>query len=262
MVSWQLHRLLGDDICCFHSTEIDRLIDQANGHDSSRYNVSEFERIFRVVKSKYGNKGICYLILHHYLDRLVDILVSKLTDYYELYALGYRELNEAYEKMREEVYTRLYYDPKNILSLLVTDLQTLLNTLHSTYSGRSRRRQRNRYKELLEKAYREIHNNNVLYETRSTVNFILNALHQSVDCILYTVLLDETFRSSPLDRMGNVLQVKIARYIYRGFTELAEKLLSEDRIYRFLSYMLDRAREGCQESQNATVIHENCEFFD
>ena len=39
MVTWNAHRILGDLLCSFHSSEIDRLIDFDKSHDPSRYNV-------------------------------------------------------------------------------------------------------------------------------------------------------------------------------------------------------------------------------
>ena len=253
-----MHRLLGNSICSFYSTEIDSLIDQASRHDSSRYDVSELERIIRVIRSRYGNKGVCYFILHHYLDRLVDILVSILSRYYESYALENAELSEVYRKLREEVYVRLYHDPKNILSLLVSDLQKLLSTLYLVYT--SRNRSQNRYfEELLRKAYKEISKSKELQEIKDTVKFVLDTLYEALDCVLYSVLLDETFRSSTLNRVGNTLQVKIARYTHRGSTELAGNLLNKEKISMFLSHVLNEAYKKCQklrEKGNSSSSHQ------
>ncbi len=128
MVSWWLHSRLGDAICSFHSREIDTLIDSVRNHDISRYDVKELLNTVRIVKARYGDRGLCYFVFHHYLDRLVDILVSVLSNHYERYALGHEALN--YDTIRKEIAARLYNDPKNVLSLLVSNLNNVRVVLY------------------------------------------------------------------------------------------------------------------------------------
>jgi len=114
--NWALHRLWGERICSYYSGGIDSLVDKDFGHDSSRYDVETLEKAVDIVASKHGYRGLCYLALHHYLDRLVDLLVSTLSDYTFIGA----PRPEAYRDIRYEVYDRLLHDPKNLLSALVS----------------------------------------------------------------------------------------------------------------------------------------------
>ena len=60
MVSWNAHRILGDLLCSFHSSEIDRLIDFDKSHDPSRYNVDALEEVDIYVRSRFGDRSIVF----------------------------------------------------------------------------------------------------------------------------------------------------------------------------------------------------------
>jgi len=242
VVSWRLHSLLGDAICSFHSSEVDKLIDSMGSHDASRYSVAELREAIRIIKSRYGDKGLCYFVLHHYLDRFVDLLVSVLSEYYESYAFGRIELGHVYEEVRNSVYARLSIDPKNVLSLLVNDLEKVLMALYLLYGRDSRKR----FENTLRNAYRDIQRHRELQELRSTVELVLGALSSPIDCIIYAVLRDETFKSSTLNKIGNAIRVKIAREMYKGHTYTYRRLLDKDKIITFITTVLEKAYKNCQ----------------
>jgi len=88
--SWALHREVGKIICAIDDLSddvlrsIDSLIDSAPTHDAGRYDADTFELQIREV-IRYGHSGICYYLLHHMLDILIDKLVSVIVDIYKDY---------------------------------------------------------------------------------------------------------------------------------------------------------------------------------
>jgi len=110
MVSWRSHQVLGREVCGFVSRDIDALIDHSSRHDSSRYDVEELLRLVLEVRKRFGDKGLCYAFLHHFLDRATDIVVSTASSY-EMF----RDSNNVCEVFAETVYRRLVNDFKNIL---------------------------------------------------------------------------------------------------------------------------------------------------
>lgn len=261
MVSWRAHRVLGELICSFHSNEIDRLIDSHKHHDSSRYNVDVLEEDVAYVKLKYGDKGLSYFVLHHYLDRLVDILTSLISEYYESYALGFtkKNLKEIYQEIRSEAFERLQLDPKNILTLLVYDLDVVLSALHILYSGRRKRRERRRYKEILSKAYSRISTSGNLQYLRDIVIKVLDGIRDNFDYVLCVVLLDEGFKSrGTLSKIINALSIKVAKYRYYAsvhsptYKGVAERLLDEEKLSSFIKYIVKEACSGRQDRLHTT----------
>jgi len=72
--SHSVHEIVGRLICGFSDRAIDRIIDNNYKHDLSRISCRELFSLASFVLEAYGEKGICYLVLHHYLDKLVSIL--------------------------------------------------------------------------------------------------------------------------------------------------------------------------------------------
>jgi hypothetical protein len=72
--SHRVHEIVGRLICGFSDRAIDRIIDNSYKHDLSRMKCRELFNLASLVLEAYGEKGICYLVLHHYLDKLVSIL--------------------------------------------------------------------------------------------------------------------------------------------------------------------------------------------
>jgi len=82
-----IHRVVGERICGFSSEEIDRLIDSSEQHDASRYSCSHLLAHAKQVLSRYGDKGLCYLVLHHYLDKFMNIVFGRVWHYGKTKAL-------------------------------------------------------------------------------------------------------------------------------------------------------------------------------
>jgi len=110
VVSWRLHELFGRQICGFFSREIDKEIDRSSKHDSSRCNVNELSRLVDWVYKRYGEKGLCYMVLHHFLDRAVDVVVSLMAIYD-----AYRSSVDVCEEFASDTYNKLIGDEKNFL---------------------------------------------------------------------------------------------------------------------------------------------------
>jgi len=87
MPSHVIHRVVGERICGFSSEEIDRLIDSSEQHDASRYSCSHLLAHAKHVLSRYGDKGLCYLVLHHYLDKFMNIVFGSIWHYDKIKAL-------------------------------------------------------------------------------------------------------------------------------------------------------------------------------
>ena len=101
IVSHSVHRIIGERICGFSSPLIDGLIDgyvrvndldekvRSSGalyfdlidelhwsktHDIARISCNELFEQIEIVYSRFGDKGLCYYVLHHYLDKFSNIL--------------------------------------------------------------------------------------------------------------------------------------------------------------------------------------------
>jgi hypothetical protein len=73
--------IVGERICGFSSEEIDRLVDAAKLHDASRYSCRYLLDHAKLVSMTFGDKGLCYFILHHYLDKFMNILYGRVQHY-------------------------------------------------------------------------------------------------------------------------------------------------------------------------------------
>jgi len=246
IVSWNLHKVWGNVICSFYSEDIDRLVDSTGAHDASRYSIENLEEAVDYVKSRYEEKGLCYFVLHHYLDRLVDILTSTLSDYYELYVYGFRSLEDAYRDVQDEALNTLMCDPKNVLTLTIYDLNQVLHALEFTYFGSRRRRSRKQAEERLKKANENIKKNPRLIALGNIVYRVLIAIQGLFPCVLFTTLNDESLRSNTLSKLFGVLRVKIASEKYRyGYS----KLLDQEKLKAFTTYIMQEAYEECKTLQ-------------
>jgi len=81
MPSHVVHRVVGERICEFSSEEIDKLVDSFGRHDASRYSCSHLLAHDKQVLSRFGDKGLCYLVLHHYLDKFMNIVFGRVWHY-------------------------------------------------------------------------------------------------------------------------------------------------------------------------------------
>jgi hypothetical protein len=72
-----IHEIVGKMICNFSSRDIDNLINRGSRHDLSRINCRELLKLASLVSGIYGDDGLCYFILHHYLDKIVSIMKGR-----------------------------------------------------------------------------------------------------------------------------------------------------------------------------------------
>jgi len=108
MPSWEIHRKWGELILGFSSPEIDKLIDQEERHDASRYDPVVFEKQVEDVRARYGEKGVNYYILHHLLDYAEQRLLSILSDeaikkYYHSDRSSHEAVKEVEHKLRQNL---------------------------------------------------------------------------------------------------------------------------------------------------------------
>jgi len=116
--SHETHMVIGSRVCDFYNREIDVLIDESReedaegeeprelviplnhipggylvvedvsdgrGHDVGRVSCGVLLSQARLVLEKFGDKGLCYYILHHYLDKFINILVGQVLSLYSKY---------------------------------------------------------------------------------------------------------------------------------------------------------------------------------
>jgi hypothetical protein len=131
--SHKTHMVIGSRMCGFYNREIDVLIDESreedageeelhelviplssipggylviegdvsgrNGHDASRVSCGVLLSQARLVFGKLGDKGLCYYILHHYLDKFIDILVGQILSLYS----KYKDRENAFDLVYDEL---------------------------------------------------------------------------------------------------------------------------------------------------------------
>jgi hypothetical protein len=124
--------VIGLRVCGFYNREIDALIDESRGedageeeprelviplssipggylvvedvsgrrgHDAGRVSCSVLLSQARLVLEKFGDKGLCYYILHHYLDKFIDILVGQILSLYS----KYKDRENAFDLVYDEL---------------------------------------------------------------------------------------------------------------------------------------------------------------
>lgn len=206
MPSWKVHRIVCRRFCNYYNPEIDSIVDEEDGHDISRYDVERLAKTVEYVRSKHGERGLCQLIVHHYLDRLVDLMIHELVEAYsELDTIDPEVLAL---QIVDRIMEFLPKDPGNILSLMINDLTTLSLTANHIYRGRRRQKSRSRKKHMLMIAYFELRQPQYSWllellgpVIRKVLDNITNNLNQ-VLCLIFT---DENSRSRLINRCANAL---------------------------------------------------------
>jgi hypothetical protein len=69
---------IGRLICGYYSSEIDETIDMHPAHDKARMSCDTLFSQARVVLGKHGERGLCYYVLHHYLDKVENIVFGQI----------------------------------------------------------------------------------------------------------------------------------------------------------------------------------------
>jgi hypothetical protein len=78
MPSHGAHMAVGRLVCGYYSGEIDGIIDRHPAHDKARMSCDTLFSQARVVLGKHGEKGLCYYVLHHYLDKVENIVFGQI----------------------------------------------------------------------------------------------------------------------------------------------------------------------------------------
>jgi len=125
MPSHKVHAIVGKLVCGFSAKEIDKLVDKKYHHDLSRISCREFFNQASIIYKKYGEKGICYFALHHYLDKLVSIMKGKIevkiASSFPLSFLHSREILLPYEDLEKYL--------KNLINDIRTGLSNEISVL-------------------------------------------------------------------------------------------------------------------------------------
>jgi hypothetical protein len=69
---------IGRLICGYYNSEIDETIDRHPAHDKARISCDTLFSQARDVLDKHGEKGLCYYVLHHYLDKIENIIFGQI----------------------------------------------------------------------------------------------------------------------------------------------------------------------------------------
>ena len=166
IVSWELHRIVGEAICGFSSKDIDRLIDAFPGHDASRYDANALVELYRKIKGRYGDKGVCYMVLHHFLDRLKDIIVSLVSKFET-----FENVQNVCTSFADTAFERLVRDDKNILTCMYS-----VECFNVCFSDTVPRR--------------------VFEELWSWIDHVLQELRSKWRKVLFAILIDKDFEST------------------------------------------------------------------
>jgi hypothetical protein len=194
-----VHRVVGERICGFSSEEIDRLVDKVtwvnvkalerrrkpksideivenyamgiagfprppitivSDHDLSRISCRELLDKAKEVVTKFGEKGLCYYILHHYLDKFEHILSGQLQNRYGLRVTA-EDIPDAVMHLKELIAEGYELESSSINALILIfekDVRTVSDFLRyedviyeklRKYRSRSTRRNKRRMIEAL-----------------------------------------------------------------------------------------------------------------
>jgi len=230
LVSWRTHALVGDVLFSFHDNRIDRLIDNSLAHDLSRIDIGKLVEVVNKIKSLYPNdeRALYYFILHHYLDRLVDMLASEFAFYYD----SQQPIEEIYAQLRGTLLDRLYHDPKNVISLAIHDLDTLYGYLAVYHPNRRSDKRVFKWMEILRRAYEGIRAYNLTWLKRYAEHVFLK-IKEDFDLVLYYTLCDE----STLRKVLQSARMRIISKIYRSEVYGIGVANHEEEVSRFINFL-------------------------
>jgi hypothetical protein len=78
MPSHGAHMTVGRLVCGYYNSEIDETIDRHPAHDEARVNCGTLFSQAKAVLGEHGEKGLCYYVLHHYLDKVENIVFGQI----------------------------------------------------------------------------------------------------------------------------------------------------------------------------------------
>jgi len=103
MPSHRVHRIVGNIICGFSFKDIDVLIDKRGRHDVGRMDCGELLKQVAKVYSKYGEQGLCYYVLHHYLDKIDSLIKGRCMKLFSRPEYANLPLGERFKYLSREV---------------------------------------------------------------------------------------------------------------------------------------------------------------
>ncbi len=247
MPSWDIHKIVCEELIGFYEQEIDKFIDYEFAHDASRYDIKQLNKVINIIYNKYGSNGLKQLIVHHYLDRLADILLSELIHYFEVYLIENRTIEESIHELISSIKTRLDLDPANILNLFIQSLDRLMSVTGILYSGKGKRQKRLSLEERLKKAYNDLFNYpNLKHLLTGYIRDVISRVKTNLEFILYVIIvIDE-------ERVDNkILQSFIMKQlgIYKPWKYQSEKDFEE--------IVRDKIRHLAKFHGNITLYLEN-----
>ena len=193
MPSWKVHKEVCEKLLGFYNQEIDQIIDSEVSHDASRYDIDALARVIEYVESKYGCFGLKQIIMHHYLDRLSDIVVREFILYFDLYPPE-KAVFEFVNSVREMIDK----DPANILNLIIYPYDHLRYIAGVLYSGKRKRRKRKEIEQRLENAQRKLSAHLEVKNLSHLILEIVGLIKTNLKFILLSIFLnDEKMVVSP-----------------------------------------------------------------
>jgi hypothetical protein len=141
MPSHKVHAIVGKLVLGFSAKEIDDIVDKY-GHDLSRISCREFFNQVSIIYKKYGEKGISYFALHHYLDKLTSVMRGRMTKLLfrgsNLDEIKRRFVYEVHEGLLNEVsvlslFTNIFHEQFLIMWLLGHEILTDFDEFQEEY---------------------------------------------------------------------------------------------------------------------------------
>ncbi|RLE55238.1 MAG: hypothetical protein DRJ40_08600 [Thermoprotei archaeon] len=214
MSTWKLHRFIGEKLLGYSNPEIDKLVDCVTLHDVTRYNIEALVKVVEgIVYPRYGEIGLKYFTLHHFLDRIIEIEVKKYKDYLILsyYASHISNLPFSFTTYTPPIYSRPEYsacglvedimlrigrDPCNVLTLFVARPEEIKHIIYLDYRGRVRKMKLTRLKEAIEKLKQLgcSHGDTVVL-LRRIIREVLSLVCGHIVALTYLTLVDKSFNA-------------------------------------------------------------------
>jgi hypothetical protein len=233
--SHKTHMVIGSRMCGFYNREIDVLIDESReedageegpyelviplyhtldgylviegdvsgrrGHDASRVSCGVLLSQARLVLGKFGDKGLCYYILHHYLDKFINILVGQILSLYSKY------------KDRENAFVLVYDE---LISSFNEIIRRGYETETSTFKA---------LELILDKGFKDAYED----AWKALINVLdLNADYKSSTRSTKSAIMIATWKNC-LDNLATEDDWRLARQILDEYKRIKEKLVENSR---------------------------------
>ncbi len=221
MPSWEVHRKVGELLLGYSDTEVDKLVDCYLGHDTTRYDPDKVIKLIENVL-RCDNDRVRYAILHHYLDRLVDLVsmfISRLVEFCVRVPIYCPDVCEPFSKIEKFV----VQDACNIFNLFITNPEELINFVYTWYYDSRRRRVKVGRVELWIEKIRELEATRpVLYKyIRDRALEVVEKLRRKLKMVLKVIMLEDEQVSR---KLIYVTAMKIAGEVYRRGQETKEQV--------------------------------------